>query len=157
MNALRQFVTNLIHDLRFAFRQIRKQPGFALTAAMILGLGIGGATAVFSVLYQAVLKPLPYADAQQLFFVHNFFPKNQVQVAGVSAFDYAEIKRHTDAFAGAGIFYWNDLTLTGMGEARHINVVNASATLFSVLGVKPQLGRTFSEAEDQYGAADHSP
>jgi putative ABC transport system permease protein len=150
---LRQFFTNLMHDLRFAFRQIRKQPVFALIAVIVLGLGIGSSTAVFSVLYQALLKPLPYLDAQRLLFVHNFFPKNQVSVGGVSAFDYAEIRRHTDVFAGAGIFYWNDLTLTGLGDARHINVVNASATLFDVLGVKPQLGRTFSEGEDQYGAA----
>ncbi len=77
-NAMGQIFTNLIHDLRFAFRQIRKQPGFALIAVIVLGLGIGGSTAVFSVLYQALLKPLPYRDAQQLLFVHNVFPKNQV-------------------------------------------------------------------------------
>jgi MacB-like periplasmic core domain len=130
----------------------RKQPGFALIAVIVLGLGIGGSTAAFSVLYQAILKPPPYPDAKRLLFVHNFFPKNQVSVGGVSAFDYAEIRRHTDVFASAGIFYWNDLTLTGLGDARHINVVNASATLFDVLGVNPQFGRTFSEAEDQYGA-----
>jgi predicted permease len=152
-NAMRQLFTNLLRDLRFAFRQMRKQPGFALIAVIVLGLGIGGSTAVFSVLYQALLKPLPYPDAQRLLFVHNFFPKNQVSVGGVSAFDYAEIRRHTDVFASAGIFYWNDLTLTGLDDARHINAVNASATLFDALGVKPQLGRTFSEAEDQYGAA----
>jgi len=120
---------------------------------VILALGIGGTSAVFSLLYEAVLKPLPYPDAKRLLYLHNSFPKNQVAVAGVSAFDYAEIKRHTEIFAGAGIFYWNDLTLTGLGEARHIDVVNASATLFDVLGVKPQIGRTFSEVEDQYGAS----
>jgi putative ABC transport system permease protein len=147
-----QLLTNFIHDLRFALRQIRKQPGFAVIAVIVLGLGIGSSTAVFSVLYQALLKPLPYPEAQRLLFVHNFFPQNQVSVAGVSAFDYAEIRRHTDVFASAGIFYWNDLTLTGLDDARHINVVNASATLFDLLGVKPQLGRTFSATEDQYGA-----
>jgi putative ABC transport system permease protein len=135
--------TNFIHDLRFALRQIRKHPGFAVIAVIVLGLGIGSSTAVFSVLYQALLKPLPYPDAQRLLFVHNFFPQNQVSVGGVSAFDYAEIRRHPDVFTSAGIFYWNDLTLTGLGDARHINVVNASATLFNVLRVKPQLGRTF--------------
>ena len=69
-----QLFAHLIYDLRFALRQIRKKPGFALIAALILGLGIGGSTAVFSVLYQAVLKPLPYPDAQRLLFVHNAFP-----------------------------------------------------------------------------------
>jgi hypothetical protein len=119
-----QIFTSLIHDLRFAFRQVRKQPGFTLTAVIVLGLGIGDSTAVFSVFYQALLKPLPYRDAQQLLFVHNVFPKNQVSVGGVSAFDYTEIRRHTDVFARACIFYWNDLTLTGLEDARHINVFN---------------------------------
>jgi hypothetical protein len=85
-------------------------------------LGIGSSAAVFSVLYHSLLKPLPYSDPQQLLFVHNFFfsPKNQVSAGGVSAFDYAEIRRHTDVFTSAGIFYWNDLTLTGLDDARHI-------------------------------------
>src|ERR1700704_1406871 len=127
---MRQLFTNLVRDVHIAFRQIWKQPGFALITMIVLGLGIGSSTAVFGLLYQALLKPLPYPDAQRLLFVHNFFPKNQVSVGGVSAFDYAEIRRHTDVFASAGIFYWNDLTLTGLDDARHINVVNASATLF---------------------------
>jgi predicted permease len=150
--APKQLSADVVLDLLFAFRQMRKQPGFALLAVIVLALGIGGSTAVFSVLYQAVLKPLPYPDARRLYFVHNSFPKNQVPAAGVSAFDFAQIERHTDVFANAGIFYWNDLTLTGMGDARHVDVVNASATLFSTLGVKPQLGRTFSAAEDRNGA-----
>src|SRR5580704_10254004 len=102
-NAMGQPFTNLVPDLRFAFRQIRKQPGFAVIAVIVLGLGIGGSTAVFSVLYQALLKPVPYPEAQRLLFVHNLFPQNQVSVGGVSAFDYAEIRRRTDVFASAGI------------------------------------------------------
>jgi len=147
-----QVITNFIYDVRFAIRQIRRQPGFALIAIFILALGIGGSTAVFSVLYEAILKPLPYPDANRLLFVHNSFPKNQVSVAGVSGFDYAEIKRHTDVFAAAGIFYWNDLTLTGLGDARHLLAVNASASLFDTLGVKPRIGRTFRDADDRSGA-----
>jgi putative ABC transport system permease protein len=107
---------------------------------IILALGIGSSTAVFSVLYQVLLKPLPYPDGQRLVFVHNFFPKNQVPVEGVSGFDYSEIRRHTDIFSAAGVFFWNDLVLTDVGEARHADVVNASASLFEVLGVKPELG-----------------
>ena len=148
-----QLFTNLIQDLRFTIRQLKKQPGFALTAMFVLTLGIGASTAAFSVLYQAVLKPLPYPDAHQLLFIHNSFPKGQTSAAGVSGFDYAQIRQQKDLFAEAGVFYWNDLTLTGLGDARHVNVVNASASVFAVLDVKPQLGRIFSEAEDQKGAA----
>jgi len=147
-----QIFVNLVQDTRFALRQMRKQPGFALITVLVLALGIGGSTAVFCVLYQAVLKPLPYPDAERLLFVHNFFPKSQVATAGVSGFDYGEIRRHTDVFRSSGVFYWNDLTLTGFGEARHIDAVNASASLFDVLGMKPQLGRIFSAPEDRRGA-----
>ncbi|MCU1259768.1 MAG: Permease, partial [Bryobacterales bacterium] len=144
--------TNLAGDLKYARRQLRRQPGSAFTAVLVLALGIGSSTAAFSVLYEALLRPLPYPDAQRLFRIHNALPKNQVAVAGVSAFDYAEIRERRDVFESAGIFYWNDLTLTGEGLARHIDAVNASATLFSVLGVKPLLGRTYSAEEDRYGA-----
>jgi len=142
----------LVRDLRFALRQFRHQPVFSLLAISILALGIGASSAVFSLLYDAVLKPLPYPDAGRLLFIHNAFPKHQVAVTGVSGFDYAEVKRHTGVFSNAGVFFWNDLNLTGAGEPRHVDVVNMSASVFETLGLKPQIGRTFSEAEDQHGA-----
>jgi predicted permease len=140
------------HDIRFALRQMAKQPGFSAIAIFVLALGIGGSTAVFCVLYQALLKPPPYPNAQSLFFIHNAFPRNQVSTTGVSGFDYSEVRKHTDVFTNSGIFFYNDLNLTGIGTAQHVDVVNASASLFNLLGVKPQLGRTFSAAEDQKGA-----
>lgn len=149
---MRQFLPHLIQDFRFTFRQLHARPAFALSAVVVLALGIGSSTAVFNVFYQVLLKTLPYSDAERLFFVHNSFPRNQVSTAGVSGFDYAAIRRQTELFADAGIFYWNDLTLTGRGNARHLNVINASASLFRALGIKPELGRTFSTREDQYGA-----
>lgn len=145
-------LSNFVQDLQFAVRQSSKQVWFTLTVVLLLALGIGGSTAAFSVFYQVLLKPLPYPNPQRLFFVHNSFPKSQMPATGVSGFDYAEVSRHKDVFAAAGVFYWNDLTLTGVGVARHINVVNASSSVFNVLGVAPELGRTFTNAEDQRGA-----
>jgi len=139
-------------DIRFALRQMGNKPGFAAVAVVLLALGIGGSTAVFCVLYQVLLRPLPYPNAQQLFLVHNYFPKSQVSTAGVSGYDYAELAKHKEVFACSGIYYYNDLTLTGAGAAQHIDAVNASASLFDVFAVKPQLGRVFSAAEDQAGA-----
>ena len=110
---------NVIQDLRFAARQWKRQLGFIATAALLLGLGIGAATAAFSILYEIVLKPLPSPDPQQLVFVHNRFPKSQVAITGVSGFDYAEMRRDRATFQDAAVFYWNDLTLTGAGQARH--------------------------------------
>jgi putative ABC transport system permease protein len=60
-------------DIRFALRQMGNKPGFAAIAVVLLALGIGGSTAVFCVLYQVLLRPLPYPNAQQLFLVHNYF------------------------------------------------------------------------------------
>ncbi len=132
---------------------MRARPGFALVAAAVLGLGIGTSTAVFSVLYQVLLKPLAYPDSGQLLNLHNALPKSQVDEAGVSGFDYTQIGARRDVFARAGVYYYNDLTLTGFGPARHLDVVNASASLFDVLAVPPRLGRVFSPAEDRPSAA----
>ena len=139
-------------DLRFAWRQIRRQPGFSVLAILVLALGIGASAAVFSVLYENVLKPLPYPQPERLVSIHNAFPKGQTAVTGVSGFDYAEIKGRTDTFESAAIYYFNDLTLTGAGMARHVDAVNVSASLFKVLGVKPQLGRLISADDDRRGA-----
>lgn len=139
-------------DVRFGMRQMARRPGFAVIAVVVLAVGIGSVSAVFAVLYQALLKPLPYPNSQQLFFIHNAFPKSQVAMAGVSGFDYGEIRKHTDIFARCGIYYYNDLNLTGVGTTQHVDVVNASASMFDVFGVKPEMGRLFTAAEDAKGA-----
>src|SRR5581483_2586259 len=114
-------------DLRFALRQIAREPRSAVVAMLVLALGLGAATAVFSVLYQILLKPLPYRDADRIVFLHNSFPKEQLALAGVSSFDYVEIRRHKQLFSEAGVYYFNDLTMTGAGVARHVDPVNVSA------------------------------
>ncbi len=139
-------------DLRFAWRQVRRQPGFAISVIVVLALGIGASTAVFSVLYEALLKPLPYRDADRIVFLHNSFPKSQLSLTGVSSVDYGELRSHSELFSETGIYYFNDLTLTGAGAARHVDPVNASASLFRVLGVKPRLGRLITDEDDRYGA-----
>ena len=106
------------HDLRFAFRQFRKRPGFLLGAVFVLALGIGSSVVVFSVLYQVLLKPLPYRDADRIVLVRNVFPNSMLALRGVSSLDYAELRRHTDVFRESGVYYFDDLTLTGAGAAR---------------------------------------
>ena len=110
----------LIQDLRYGLRMLAKNPGFTAVAVLTLALGIGGSAVGFSVLYETVLKPLPYSDPQQLVVMHNSFPARQVFMAGVSGFDYTEISQHKDLFPSAGVFCWNDMTLTGAGDARHV-------------------------------------
>ncbi len=139
-------------DVRFALRQMAKRPGFATAAVIVLAIGISSVTAVFAVLYQALLRPLPYPNPQQLFFIQNAFPKSQVTMAGVSGFDYGEIRKLTSVFAQCSIYYYNDLNLTGVGTAQHVDVVNASASIFDVFNLKPAMGRVFTQAEDKKGA-----
>ncbi len=118
----------------------------------MLALGIGSSTAVFSVLYEALLKPLPYPDANRIVFVFNSFPKSQLSRGSLSAPDYAEVSRQHDVFSQAGVYYFNDFTMTGAGAARHVDAVNASASLFELLGVKPALGRTITSDDDRDSA-----
>ncbi len=139
-------------DVRFAWRQARRRPGFALTAFVVLALGVGASTAVFSVLYEALLKPPPYPEPRRLVFLHNSFPNSPLALAGVSSLDYAEIRSHREVFSETGIYYFNDLTLTGAGAARHVDPVNSSAGLFRTLGVRPALGRLITDEDDRYGA-----
>jgi len=142
----------LFPDLRFALRQVRKQPGVAASAILTLALGIGTSTAVFSLLYEALLKPLPYSHAERIVFLHNVFPKARTAPSGVSTVDYAELKKHPQVFSDVAEYYFNDLTLTGAGPAQHVDPVNASASFFRILGVKPALGRTITEEDDRSGA-----
>ncbi len=150
---IKPLFANIIPDVLFAFRQFAMRPGLAFASIVVLALGIGGSLTVFSVLYQVVLKPLPYPNAERLLFLHNRFPMGQVSTTGVSAFDYAAIRRHKDVFSEAGIFYYNDLVMTGPGAARHLDVVNALGSFFDVFGVKPKLGRVFNAVEDRRGSA----
>ena len=75
---------SVISDLTYAFRQIRRNMSTAAVCVLVLGIGIGSATAVFTVLYEAILKPLPYVNAEQLVYVHNEFPQAQLARTGES-------------------------------------------------------------------------
>ncbi|MGC1107117.1 MAG: ABC transporter permease, partial [Candidatus Acidiferrales bacterium] len=140
-------------DTHYGLRQIRKNLSLTIVCAAVLAIGIGSATAVFAVLYDAVLKPLPYRDAGQLVYVHNEFPQSQLAQTNVSGPDYADLSTHREILSETAAYYFNDFTMTGAGMAQHVDAVNASATLFPMLGIAPQLGRTFNPEEDRDGAA----
>jgi putative ABC transport system permease protein len=145
----------LASDLRYGLRQIRKNPLLALLCIAVLGIGIGATTAVFAVLYDALLKPLPYRDAGRIVFVHNEFPASQLGHTAVSGPDWADLTAHHEIFSETAAYYFNDFTLSGTGDAgyaQHVDAVNTSATLFSMLGIRPELGRWILPEDDRYGA-----
>lgn len=127
-----------------------RRPGYALACIAVLAFGIGTCTAVFSALYAAVLKPLPYPKPDQLVMVHNRFPDAHFQNMGASPADYTDLGQRKDLFAETGAYYFLDLNLSGVEVPRKINAVAASSSLFRMLGAEPLMGRTFNDAEQRY-------
>lgn len=142
----------MLADLQFAFRSLRKNPGFTIVAILTLGLGIGASTAMFSVVDSVLLRPLPYAQADRIVHVWEEssamgFPENTP--APANYYDWkAQSKTLGDMTA---LLRWA-YTLTGEGEAARVEGLRATAELFPMLGVKPLLGRVFTDAEDRAGA-----
>jgi putative ABC transport system permease protein len=149
---MRKVLGDFSTDIHYGLRQLRKNSSLTIVCVAVLAMGIGSATAVFAVLYDAILKSLPYKDAPQLVYVHNEFPGSQLAETAASGPDFRDLTTHHEVFSQTAGYYFNDFTMTGAGTAQHVDAVNASATLFPMLGVAPQLGRTFNPEEDRNGA-----
>jgi predicted permease len=146
----------LASDISYGFRQLRKSASLTILCVALLAIGIGATTAVFAVLYNVLLKPLPYRDASSIVFVHNDFA-SLLGHAGNSAPDYVALTAHREMFSETAAYFFNDFTMSsvsGSGYAEHVDAVNASASLFSMLGIAPELGRTILTEDDRYGAAN---
>ncbi|HKV24912.1 MAG TPA: ABC transporter permease [Candidatus Acidoferrum sp.] len=131
----------LLQDLHFAFRTLKKNPGFAAIAVLTLALGIGANTAIFSLVNGVLLLPLPYADPGRLVATTSDYPKG--------AFVVMRERSQTMAF-GANTDA-TEFNLTGFDSPERLIGSSVSADWFEVLGVRPKLGRTFRAGEDQPG------
>ena len=137
-------------DLKFAFRQLIKTPGFTAIALVTLALGIGLNTSMFSLMNLLILKPLPYADSESLTRVYRTNP--QSSTAGHSASDYLELTRETADFAELSAFRSWGYTLTLDGRPPvNVNALRVSATFFPLLRLQPHLGRWFTADDDHPG------
>ncbi|HEV2196208.1 MAG TPA: ABC transporter permease [Candidatus Acidoferrum sp.] len=147
------FLDTLLQDLRFAFRMLRKSPGFTAVAVLTLALGIGANTAIFSVVNSALLRPLAYRDPQQLYIVREIVPQLAKFAPTLAANipDFRIWQKQVHSFAGVAIAVSTSAGLTGAGEPEVIHGVRASANILDVLGVRPVLGRTFLPEEDDSG------
>jgi putative ABC transport system permease protein len=141
----------MTHDLTYALRQMRRKPTFAAVVILTLALGLGASTAVFSELYAAVLKPLPYRNADRLVAVHNRFPQLHLTRLGASAFDYLDLREHRELFSDIGLYYFLDLNHTGVERPEKVNAVAMTSSLFRTLDVKPLIGRVFTPEEERFG------
>lgn len=139
----------MLADLKFSWRQLRKSPGFALTAVLTLALGIGGVTAVFSVVEAVLLRPLPYKDSARLYLLHERFEHLFEGDANMSAPDVLTFERESKAFSGVGGFIGADYEASGAGAPFRARAERLTASVFPVLGIEPLLGRTFTQQEDE--------
>jgi putative ABC transport system permease protein len=143
----------LRQDLRYTRRSLARSPGFALTAILVTALGIGANTAAFSLADFVFLRPLPYADADRL--VKLWQDPGQQRRAGnqVSAPVYREWKRSSRSFEAMGAWYASAANLVGQGEPQRLEISAVTHDLLPILGVRPILGRLFSEADALEGEA----
>jgi len=138
-------------DVRFALRTLLKQPVFAIVAVLTLGLGLGANTAIFSLIYQTLLRPLPYADADRLVFVWNSYPRMGLPKASVSIPDYLDRRRDAAALEDAALYTGQNLNLTQSGRAERVRALRVTPSFFSTLGRTPVLGRPFTDADATIG------
>ena len=143
-------------DVRYGLRMLAKNPGFTAVAVLTLALGIGANTAIFSMVNSVLLRPLAYREAQQLYLVREIIPELSQTYPTLAANmpDFRVWQRECHSFQEVAIFDGSAMTLTGYGEAEQISGAMASSNLFHLLGIEPELGRTFLPEEDAPGK-DH--
>ncbi len=147
------FIETALQDFRFAFRMLRKNPGFSAVAILTLALGIGANTAIFSVVYAVLLKPLPYTGSDQLFTVFQQGTKDANNKNGFSFANMRDFREQTDVFFSLSGVQSHQLTLTGHGDPFVIDTSVVTPDLFATFQVQPILGRAFIPDDGKPGAA----
>jgi putative ABC transport system permease protein len=148
------FLETLWQDIRYAARMLRKSPGFTTAAVFTLALGIGANTAMFSVVDAVLLKPLHYKAPDSIAILWEKLPKYQIRRNTVWPINFLAWQEQNRAFAGMAAFLDQPLNLTGNGEPEQLSAEYVSPNFFSLLGVKPILGRGFDPEESQQGKND---
>ena len=145
-------MSTFFHDLRYGIRMLRKNPGFTLVALVALALGIGANTALFSVVYGVLLKPLPYAQGKELVVLHQEFPKDNALNVGFSVKELNDYREQAKSLAQIEEYHQMSFILLDGQEPDEVRTGVVSAHFFDLLGVKPYLGRFFTSADDVPGA-----
>ena len=141
-----------MQDLRYALRTLRKQPVFTLVAVLTLTLGIGANTAIFSLLYQTLLRPLPYPSADRLVFIWNSYKGINLDQASVSIPDYLDRRTQAPAVEDATLITGGTANLNEGGNPEQLRALAVTPSFFSTFQRQPFLGRGFTEDEARPGA-----
>jgi putative ABC transport system permease protein len=142
----------LKQDLSYASRMMRKNPGFTLMATVILALGIGANTAIFSVVHAVLLRPLPYPNGRQLVFIRQQAQKQGLDDIGFSVHEIQDYREQNQTLAGLVEYHAMSFILFGHGDPDRVRSAVVSANYFDLFQVKPLLGRTFVPDDDKLGA-----
>src|ERR1035438_2483183 len=141
---------SLFQDLRYTFRTLARNPGFTIFAILIVGLGIGASSTVFSIVNALLLRPLPFRDSQQLVWITNH---NSSGLSGqtTQVGHFTDLREKNKSFADLAAYFafygTGGTKLTGQGEPERLSGVPVSENFFSLLGVNVQLGRLFTAEE----------
>src|SRR5438046_482084 len=146
-----QGLSQIPQDVRYTLRQLRKSPGFTVTAILMLALGIGATTAIFSIVEGVLLRPLPFPDPDGLVILGDVLEGSHCAScahSSVTAPDIRNYMRDTQSFSHLGGYRQRLFELSGTGDPAAVNGTRMSGEVFAALGVPPLLGRTFTQHED---------
>jgi len=137
----------LLRDFRYSLRTLRKAPGFTIVALLVLALGIGANTAIFSVVNSVVLRPLPYPGADRLAMIWETDLKDGIKREGPSAPNFLDWKEQSQSFEDMSLLEVGTGTVTGEGEPEQVTGLRVTTNFLSMLGARTVLGRGFTAAE----------
>ena len=147
-----QVLGQILQDTRYSFRQLRRSPGFTVTAILMLALGIGATTAIFSIVEGVLLRPLPFPDPDRLVILGDVLEGSHCAScaqSSVTAPDIRNYMRDTQSFGNLGGYRERLFELSGTGDPAAVNGTRMSGEVFAALGVPALLGRTFPQQEDE--------
>ncbi|HEY2017101.1 MAG TPA: ABC transporter permease [Bryobacteraceae bacterium] len=147
-----EWLNHILRDIRHAGRSLRKSPGFGAAVVATLALGIGANTAIFSLIYSVLLKPLPYPAPERIFSAETVVPRhNELPSLPMRVQDYLEWRKANTAFESIAALTPAQWNLTGNGEPERLGGALVSANFFTFLGATPPLGRGFAAGEETPG------
>jgi predicted permease len=148
-----RFFESLWQDVRYGMRVLLKNPAFSLAAILTLALGIGANTAIFSLVYGVLLRPLPYQNGSDLVVLHQMNTKSPTPNVAFSVKELNDYSQQSHTLEGIVEHHTMTFLLSDASTAERVQAAVVSGNFFDVLGVKPLLGRTFVDTDDQIGAA----
>src|SRR5215471_17964241 len=142
-----------MRDVLYAFRLLRRSPLFTVAVVLITAIGIGGTTAIFSIVNAVLIRPLPFEQPDRLMQVAEKNDALRLPVFGASALNYLSWKERTRTFEQLGAVQFTTFTLTGSGDPETYTGFSISSSLLPMLGIGPVAGRGFGPDDDKIGAA----